>query len=574
LDNGPSLEEHQALQAEAAAAAQQPDAALPQMESSQQAGADEQSVDNPSGVEVAHSQYVNGLGKFMVPAEGTLENHFRLIYERSNELDFWAEQSPAFDGLVAQTFLDPAFSDSRHPRYFDYEPLRDNISTVRNFVMQSLLSQVDTRDTEQLAVVERKMEQMGREIGVALQRDTPFKRPGSASLNVQEVSQPGSGAAKIYELLYKKQQKGHEFGAIKRLFGYDYAEWKLPEPEASPFSKANVAAFCLGEISVQENPAHQDAVTAAETAEAARTARREAEELLEQQQAETQVPTEQADTQTPPDQSNALNLAALGAAITGAAFSLDRVQRLPEPVKDRSVELAREILEKMRVSLGAGSTDQYLEMPPEEALTQSESISAIAALYADVYQAALEADESTKNNPLIVQGNIAMGKLAYLTKQQAGMKLVDEGRMDEAQMIMQELEGFPREWQPQPGGESMETLLSQVQAGLEQSHQTAKLAQAQPLQPETASPAQVQQQLQEMLQKGNLSPQELSAMREMQAQAATMQAESPVQKLKSHAQSVEQRSSGQETSASAIQPNKGNYRSAVQQHAGDTQLKR
>ncbi|MCH2548214.1 MAG: hypothetical protein MK052_11490 [Alphaproteobacteria bacterium] len=423
----------------------------------------EKSSFEPPEIDVIHKQFIKGLGKYIVPEENTLQNQFHLIYDRSNALDFWPNQSPAFDGLVAQTFLDPAFSRPNHPKYFDYEPLRDNVSTVRNFAMQAVLNGVDTAEPDQYSNAQRKLEQMGREIGVALQRDSLFKRPGSASLDVSDASEPGVGTAEIYSLLVKKQNKGGLIKPIKELFGYNYSDWNLPDVEKSPFSKANVEAFCLSDIvdAKPDGPAP----------------------IIEEEPAQ---PVESQLNSTAMQQANYLSsaekISMFGSSVAGAAFSLDRVKKLPAPVRERSIELAREILDKMRITHSSSDRNEWLEMGSDNALIENESLEIIADIYADSFHAGVAADPSLAEKPEIQQGNMALGKLAYMMKQQAGMKLVDEGQMDSAYAVMNELENMPEEWKNHEG-ESIETLLSQLQNGLEMSYRTIQQAEEKGLNP-------------------------------------------------------------------------------------------
>lgn len=558
-------------------------------------------------VPVSDAKFVNGLGKFMVPIEGSLTNHYRLIYDRSNELDFWPQQSPAFDGLVAQTFLDPAFSRSTHPKYFDYEPLRDNIATVRNYALQVALDGVDTSDPKQIDSAARKMEQMGREIGVALQRDSLFRRPGSDHIDVAKASIPGEGAAEIYALLAKKQSKNKVLHSAKALFGYDFSEWNLPPIENSPFSKHHIEEFCLGDFSTPDSRAHLDQNEAMAVTRAAKKARTQADSLLEQQQQPAMENTPQQPLETSPEApaglSAAQKISVLGAAIAGSAYSLDRVKRLPSPVKQRSVDLARDILDKMRVSVGDADRNQWLERPAEESLAQGEAIASLAGLYAESYQAALQADPNIKHDPSIQQGNEAMGKLAYMVKQQAVTQLISEGKTDDAEMMMAELEQYPESWK-EADNTPVAELLNRLQNGLETSHASVQKAQQQHIQlqsqlaqeansqgprprapqekpatqpeaplginQEAPSPAMkaettrtvagnekmTPEMLEALLQNGGLSQQDLAAVRHMQSQASAMPDLAAQQQ--SHAANI-----GRSNASEHLAP-QPNYRSAVQ----------
>lgn len=468
------------------------------------------------GVQISDSKFVNGLGKYMVPQEDTLENHYRLIFHRENELDFWPEQSPAFDGLVAQTYLDPAFSRSNHPRYFDMEPLRDNVAIVRNHLMHVVLNGVDVSDPKQLEAAQRKLEQMGREIGVALQRDTIFKRPGSASLSVAEASEPGVGAAKLYELLVQKQESNKVLHWLKKLFKFDYSDWNLPPIEQTPFSKANVEAFCLGEFAAQGSLRNKDP----DSAESLETP---TEEPL-QQQAPAVDPMYLAAQQFKISQ-----LKEFGARIAGSAYSLERVYRLPEPTKKEAVDLARDILEKMRMNQANPTGNQWIDRPAEEVMNEMSALSSIASIYADSYQSAIAVDSTLIDNSVLLQCNEALGKLSYLLKQQAGMALAELGQTNEAAGIMSELEMLPSSWKP-GANETVADLLMQMQLGLELTFGAAQKAQQKQL-----GNILVNAQVQRAGSASNASqqtPQEIAAnLQQFQIQRAQASAQNPANQL-------------------------------------------
>jgi hypothetical protein len=509
---------------------------------------------------IASAKFLNGIGKYIVPDEGTLQNHYGLIFDRDNELDFWPEQSPAFDGIIAQTFLDPAFNNSNHPRYFDYEPLRDNLSTLRNYLLYVVTNGIDTNDMDQLRTAEQKMEEMGREIGVALQRDSIFKRPGSASMSVMEASEPGAGAAKMYELLIAKQNRSDYMAPLKKVFGYDYSNWALPDTERTPFSAANVQAFSLARFNEPEaEVATIEDTTSAQLTDAAATARREADAVLAQQTAAIQAAASIPATSN--GLSSAQQLSVLGSGLVGAALSLVRVNSLAPPVKTESVDLARQILDNMRISLGGTSRDQWLELPSEFALAQNEALNSVVDVYADAYQAALTQDPLLQNDPVIQQSNEAVGKLAYLMKQQAGMKLVDEGQTTEAMAIMAELDNYPESWK-QTEGETIETLLAKIQNGLDVSYQTTHGIQQNGLDA-VYPPAQPSNPEFQRLVKEGIPEQDLRQVRGMHNEAQAMQLQSPETALRNHAQSVA-RSTSSSAAATLERGASPNYRAMSQ----------
>lgn len=395
--------------------------------------AEAQEDSGTSVIPILDARYVPGFGKYMVPKHNTLNEHYQLVYDRSNELDFWPKENEGFDGIISQIFLAPAFLHTNHPKYFDYEPLRDNIATVRNYVFQQLLSGVDLNDENALKFALWKSHQMSREIGMALRRDTIFRAPGSLRLDVKECSKPGEGAAKIYELLLEHQGRKRLFWPLSVIFDREYDEWGLPPIEQSPFSKENVRQFCM-----QYAP-----------------------------------PPEPTVASEPISSLAGHELAVIGAALTASAFSTQRVEKLPRPVKDRAVELARDILNKLRMDFNQEPVEQWLNRPSEDAVVYTHAIAELGALYANTYQTAMQFAPELEGNALLLQANLAMGKLAYLLKEQAAIALEREGNNDDAALIRADIQSLPPEWK-NIQGVTVDQLLASVQTGLEVSYATVR----------------------------------------------------------------------------------------------------
>lgn len=412
-------------------------------------------------VPVIGGDVIDGIGKYMVPKINSLINHYRLVYDRNNELDFWGPQNPSFDSIIEQTFFAPAFSKPEHPHYFNYEPLRDNIATVRNYLYDQIVDGVDMSDSRARFACVKKLEQMGREIGVALERDSLTRRPGSLHLDVLEASQPGVGAAKMYELLCKKQDRSPLLRPLDMLLGRQYWNWGLPKLENSPFSKENVDAFCLAEEQNLVVPSEKPDVPAEPPTPA---------------QPDIQPQPEPEPQPDSPAFSRGHELSVLGAALAGSAFSLDRVEQLPRPVKHRAIEIARDILDKLKINLCDDTLNKWLDHPKEETLDYAKSLAQVGELYANSHEIATLANPELKQDPAILAANAAMGKLAYMIKQQAASALEAEGNVDDAQMLRGELASFPSEWQ-QVDGVTVDQLLGDLQTGLECAHGAAVSAQ-------------------------------------------------------------------------------------------------
>lgn len=427
-----------------------------------------------NSIPIADSAFVPGFGKYIIPYDASLTNQYQLIFDRQNELSFDPEAFEAFDGVVARVFLSPAISHPNHPDYFSFEPLRDNIATVRNFAMVEILKQTDLNDPAAVNAAMQKCNEMGREIGVALQRDTITRRPGSLHLDVTKSSVPGAGAAEIYKLLQRKQHRSPLLRPLDWVLKRDYRQWNLPPIEDTPFSSANVQSFCIPADGPQAPACAAPApdISPEPVVPAAAPA------------TEAQTAPEPAVAPAPaaPSVSSGQQLAALGASIMGNARSLDKVEKLPRPVKDRAIELARDILDKLRLGLGeGGSIASWLSLPGNDAVAYTEGVSQLTELYAQSYETATAYSPQLASSPFLVGANAALGKLSYLAKAHAYTQLEGEGLLDDAAMLRAELETYPAEW-TNLEGDTVESLLSQIQSGLEITHKAALDGEMQALQ--------------------------------------------------------------------------------------------
>lgn len=419
---------------------------------------------NPPLTAFEKADYVEDLGLFINPVHSTLKNHHHLVLNRYNQLSFGVAQSP-LDLVAAYVFKDPAFSEEGHPNFFDYEPLRDNVAIVRNYVMEVLSERSDLDNAANRSAALKMLDGMGFEIGRALQRGSKEFSISGRRLSPLEASQPGDGAVAIYQLLLQKQEdnKG-PFHFLKKGFGRDYSSWKLPSLEDSAFSSACVQEFkeygLLNNGDVMRaqpgenmegkiNPIYLD----------------ESGRLSPDAQAMVQQPVIAAPP--PAEQNSAERFAVLGSTLAGAAMSLERVMRLPKPVKEEAVQLARDILDKLKLGMGnAAPRDEWMMRPAEEVLEESKALTSVAAEYADVFNTARTLNPHAAQDPVLLQANESLGKLAYLVKEQSVQAMEKEGRIAEAEMLRAEMAIYPESWK-QVDDIKMGDLIQQLKNGLE-----------------------------------------------------------------------------------------------------------
>lgn len=420
---------------------------------------------DPPAIELRRADFVGGVGKYMAPTQDTLARHHHLVLDRSNGLDFYPMGSP-FDNVVMQMFRDPAFSKPNHPNYFDYEPLRDNVAVVRNYILSSLSEGVDLSTDENNSKTIRNLENMGRELGVALNRGMGFPRPGVATIDAIQASQPGEGAAQIYKFLLEKQSNNKYFHGIKSLFGFDYSSWNLPPLEKSPFNAENVDAFKshgldatgdtrrdFSQNPVNDNPAAYEQPIAPLPAQ--------------------EIAPEPAFGD---DANNPQKLAVIGASLAGTAFSLDKVRSLPKPVRDESIDIARYILDNLKVGVGeAAPRDAWLMRPDEQVIEETNSLVSVAGFYADVYNNAVTLNPNAKNDAVLLETNETLGKLAYLVKEKSAQEHEAKGNIVDAELLRAEMSIYPDNWK-QVDDTSMSQMLDRIQAGLDRGENIVKQA--------------------------------------------------------------------------------------------------
>ncbi|MGB1539515.1 MAG: hypothetical protein ACPG80_01005, partial [Rickettsiales bacterium] len=492
-----------------------------------------------------------GIGKYMLPKENTVAGHFDRVFERKNKLDFWAPDFPPFDGKLTEHFTESAMTYGNHPKYYDYEPLRDNIATVRNFVYSHLLPTVDTTEISNRYSAMIMFEEMATELGKALERDSVFRLPGKPSLDVTEMSEPGVGAAKMYSFLESKQHSRLP-NAIGKLFGKkSYSHWQLPAVENSPFSAKHVQDFCLADIYNSKNCPAEPEATPAEPEITP-------EPQPQPEQTAPEPPAAQPEIAPPPMEpptplaapGTGDKLAALGASIVGSAAALGRVDHLPGKVKQRAVEIARDILDKMRIQEADTSATQWVEKPAEEALTYNAALVDITQIYCDAFKTAVNIDARLQENPQLQAANLAMGKLAYLSTQQAMLALGAEGDMEQANALQQDLDHFPEAWKD-VHFDDMETLLGNLQSGLEIAFVLIQQEQGLDLAQEEVLPG---PSLHELLKRG-ITPEQMQTIREMGICTASV---SPEEVKAKHAQAQAKKESKQ-----VSQSTNANHRDAV-----------
>lgn len=400
---------------------------------------EEQLAAEAAAQDLVQAHFNPGTGKFVSPQFNILEAHQRLVSEPRYELTFSPRNYPDFDAIVAEKAEVPGLSDKDHPDYERYAPLRRNIAVVRNVVLNSLFpdgkfNEDDKNDAIKLEMVPVIAENMGESLKYG---KFWLRRPWTVHVNIDEANVDGAGAAKLYEGLLKVQNGFSIYNVRGMLPGHDNTDWGLPPVVDTPFSPANMAAHLP-----------KGAYLTAEKGD-------EPQEIRDELRTATAL-MNAADT------------------VDHNAKRLRSVDTLEKPVLDESVELGREILRKLRIQFGAVDQETGMQQPGGDKIEQAGMIAKLSDQYRDYMAAACCANPGICENPEVVTGNEAMGKLAYVMKRLALDEMNKAGDAAGQQQLTRELAVMPENWKNLQG-ESFITLLDKVDRGYE--HAARALAQ-------------------------------------------------------------------------------------------------
>lgn len=237
-----------------------------------------------------------------------------------------------------------------------------------------------------------------------------------AEIRFGKYGEPHVGAAKLYARLVKKQ---NGFGLDPRSWVGKRYNWQLPDKEDSIFNTQAV----------------------------------EIEQAIDQKE-------KQLGKQAPGD-----FLAIEGMAMAKVGAELAHIQDMPPQDVHKSVELAHEILDKLK-RICVKKNGYALDSPDAQMrdLEEAQLILAFASKYEDVMAGLAQTNPAAAlNDPQFVEARIAIGKLGFITMRNALKALADDpdgaSKMHDLEKSMLSL---PEEFQ-KTDGESVEKLLKVVE---------------------------------------------------------------------------------------------------------------
>lgn len=345
---------------------------------------------------------VDGVGRYAVPAEPGWRALLGIVHDTSVDINYSPHEYPVFDGVIQNVTQSPYLDNPDEPKYDSrtYIHLRDNIAAVRNFLMQTYYT--DTPEGMSSVDARRALEEIATFVGEGLLNNLRYAGIigyhdiGKPFIDLSRASEPdGAGAQYLYEEILKHQRQSNwwrPFSAVVALFGGKKPEdWMLPSAMATPFIEpAGLIAEKghLAEEAVEQRLRHLQA-------------ERDALELAMENTA------------------LAADMEAMGNQLLGTADRLNDVTQLSDAVNRRAIDIAKEILRKLKITIGDKNLIDGLQMRPQDDRAALGGILGAAHIYERVLAWGRGIDASIAQHPSIMAATQAVGQLGYLSKLEA-----------------------------------------------------------------------------------------------------------------------------------------------------------
>lgn len=353
---------------------------------------------------------VQGIGKYVIPRRTGWKPLLEVIHDPVPNIDFSANIYPAFDGILGQRFNSPYLLDPLDDNFMSYESLRDNLAAVRNFLMQTYYADTPNGMTPEKA--KQSLAEIAAFVGDGLYNNwlyygvVPNHNPTKPHIDLGHARRTGGeGAQYIYEKILEHQRHSswlRPFEKVAELFGgKPKHDWMLPPARATHFNERYGKLLTEGGLPPGADMASIE-VAAAEVA--AIEARLSA----------------LYDSRAVSDVAGDLDALANHLIFTADTMDAGGVAQLSEPTRVRAVEIARDILRKLKFSLGDVSLLDGLRLKPTDDLTTFNAVHGVATVYERLLAWARgNHDAGIMQHPAILAANRAIGQVGYLAKREA-----------------------------------------------------------------------------------------------------------------------------------------------------------
>ena len=345
---------------------------------------------------------VTGVGRYAIPNEPGWAALLDIVHDPSVDINYSPNLYPIFDNVIQRITASPYLDNPDEPKYDSrtFRHLRDNLAGVRNFLMQTYYA--ETPEGMSSADAKRALEEIATFLGEGLNNNLrlggliPNHDPTKPFIDLSQASEPnGAGAQYIYEEILRMQRQSNwwrPFAQITALFGGKKpVDWMLPAAMTTPFLESSAEIAVKGHIA-EEAVAHR---------------------LLHLQNERDAL--EGAIEHT----ALAIDMETMGNNLLATADRLNDVSQLSDPVQRNAIDIAKDILRKLKIQIGDKNLLDGLQMSAQDDRQALGGIQGVAMVYERLLAWGRGIDASIAQHPSIMAATQAVGQLGYLAKLEA-----------------------------------------------------------------------------------------------------------------------------------------------------------
>jgi hypothetical protein len=398
---------------------------------------------------------VPGIGRYVIPRQQGWIPLLDIIHDPVPNIDFSGNIYPAFDGIIGQQFQSPYLINPEDPHFDSYESLRDNLAAVRNFLLHTYFSEPPPGMTGEKA--RQSLAEIAHFVGDGLYNNFRFLNlipnhdPRDPHIDIERAREPdGRGAQYIYEKILEKQRHSNwlrPFSPILGLFGsHPPTDWKLPNGTSTHFLEDAGAFIDEEEIA----PELQNALIATN-------------QTIAELQAQLGAIQDQRAISTV-----AHDLDAIGNHLVYTASHMDSsIAQLSSSVRRDAVDIAKDILNKLKLAIGDVSILDGLKMKPSDDMATLGAIKGVVNVYERLLAwARANNDNSVFQDPSVIAATKAIGQLGALAKREA-IRMADlAGNGALASAIREQMGKLPPSY-TNPSSITVGDLLTRIERGMD-----------------------------------------------------------------------------------------------------------
>jgi hypothetical protein len=155
------------------------------------------------------------------------------------------------------------------------------------------------------------------------------------------------------------------------------------------------------------------------------------------------------------------------------AYDVDAIETLETPTKLQSIEIARNILNNMKIQIEEQELEQHLDSLPEaERIETLDGLLLVGDIYKDYLAYGLLFGKDILDFPFIQDGNMSIEALAWLATLYSEKEMKKLNQMLAAQAVMKQAERIPNAARMQAATQTSKQLIGRLENGLERLFET------------------------------------------------------------------------------------------------------